>query len=115
MHQYTGKSRGSGALNLCEESFGALNPRGIDRIESPAQRKSRVTKVTRTQSFVRASLFCTVAFAAAAMLSACARNDDVVASVAKNEPVLVAQATQDADMPEVVIRASRDTARGERL
>jgi hypothetical protein len=72
--------------------------------------------VKRTQSFVRASLFCTVAFAAAAMLSACARNDDVnLAAVSKNEPVLVAQATPEADMPEVVIRASRDTGGPERL
>jgi hypothetical protein len=75
--------------------------------------------VTRTQSFLRASLLCTVAFAAAAILSACARNDDAgrtsLAASQKNDPVLVAQATSDGDMPEVVIRASRDTGRAERL
>jgi type IV pilus biogenesis protein CpaD/CtpE len=75
--------------------------------------------VKRTQTFVRASLLCTVAFAAAAMLSGCARNDDAgrasLASAQKTEPVLVAQATSDGDMPEVVIRASRDTGRAERL
>jgi hypothetical protein len=53
------------------------------------------------------------------MLSACARNDEAghasLASNPKNGPVLVAQATPDADMPEVVIRASRDKGRTERL
>jgi hypothetical protein len=68
--------------------------------------------VTRIHYRIRAALIGAISIVAAATLVACAGDEAAVASASKPESVIVAQATPE-DMPEVVIRSSREPKAGE--